>query len=287
MFGYIKPDKPEMKIKEFELFRAYYCGLCKCISAQYGHAARFALSYDCTFLSLILSSLSNKDNDIQVRYCITKPFKKIPAITKTSVMEYAAGVNVLLAYYNIVDDIKDKRLRSLPALPMLYPAYRKARRKFPQLDECTKSSLSELRELEKSRCDSVDAASKPFSELLAAVVVGFKGLDGQDRQWLRQLGYNTGKWLYTIDALDDLEQDIKKRCYNPLAQQYLAGSQTMESAMKDIRDQIGFVLRYSLKQVCEAYESLTICRNKPLLDNIIYGGMYKKTEQVLNKGAGV
>ncbi len=287
MFGYIKPDKPEMKIREFELFRAYYCGLCKCISARYSQAARLALSYDCTFLGLLLSSLDGKDKSIQPGYCITKPFRKIPVMTRSDIMEYAAGANVLLAYHNLVDDIRDKRPKSLVAIPALYPAYRKARRKYPRLDRCIRNSLKELRDLEENRCDSIDTASRPFSELLAEVVAGFDGLDGQDRQRLERLGYNTGKWLYTIDALDDLEEDMKRGCYNPLALQYLGGSKAYESAIDEIRDQVGFVLRYSLKQVCEAYESLEINRNKPLLDNIIYGGMYKKTDQVLNKGAGV
>ncbi|HOB19605.1 MAG TPA: DUF5685 family protein [Candidatus Atribacteria bacterium] len=287
MFGYIKPDKPEMKIGEFELFRAYYCGLCKCISARYGQAARFILSYDCTFLCLLLSSLGEDDTGLQPGYCITRPFRRIPVIARSSIMEYAAGVNVLLAYHNLIDDLRDKSPRALTALPALYPAYRKAKRRFPQLDKCIKSSLEELRKLEKNHCDSIDMASRPFSELLAAVIAGLDGLDGQDRQRLEQLGYNTGKWLYTIDALDDLEQDMKRGCYNPLVQQYLAGNKALDPALEVIRDQIGFVLRYSLKQVCEAYESLDIKRNRPLLDNIIYGGMYKKTDQVLSKGAGI
>ncbi|HZK34399.1 MAG TPA: DUF5685 family protein, partial [Bacillota bacterium] len=275
MFGYIIPDKPELKIKEFDLFKAYYCGICKCIAASYGHLPRFALSYDCTFLGLFLSSIATVQTGLELKSCITKPLKKIPVASKDDAIAYAAGMNILLAYHNLLDDIYDRSLRAYPALPIFYPAYRRARRSFAGQDKSIRSHLSELRELEGENCDSIDMVAQPFSNLLASVVSGGKTKGASKHIW--ELGYNVGKWLYIIDALDDLHKDMKSKNYNPIVAQFLPGYSNISDGlhgarMDEIKDYVGFILYYSLKQTCISYEALDIKRNKPILDNIIYGG---------------
>jgi hypothetical protein len=285
MFGYIMPDKPELKIKEYELFRAYYCGLCQSISTHYGQFPRFALSYDCTFLGLFLSSIHSNRQDIEPAGCITKPFRKIPVILDNPILEYAASANIIFSYYKVKDDIKDsKGFKRLPLIWLLYYPYKKARKKAPALDNHAGLYLSELAGLEKSKCDSIDAAAQPFASLLARTFsVSGISHDTKVLKTLEDFGYNIGKWLYTIDALDDIADDIKSGDYNPIVEQFYKGNKDPYRLRKYIREDVGFVLKYSLKMACVAYESLDIKSNKEVLDNIIYGGMYKKTDEILDK----
>ena len=285
MFGYIIPDKPELKIKEYHQFRSYYCGLCKSISKHYGQLPRYTLSYDCVFLCLFLSSILSNNSDTSLARCITKPFQKMTVISDNDILEYAASVNVILAYYKVKDDLKDgDALKAAPIIPLLYPAYRKARKRAHELDHYTDFYLSELSILEDQDCNSIDAAAQPFANLLAKII-SWEGwpLDPETRRILEEFGYNIGKWLYTIDALDDIADDIKTNNYNPIIQQFYKGSHDFDSFKDQVRDNVGFVISYSLKKACEAYESLEIKSNKAIIDNIIYGGMYKKTKEILNK----
>lgn len=288
MFGYIIPDKPELKIKEFELFRAYYCGICKAIASRYGHIPRFALSYDLTFLAIFLSSIDTDDIRLDLSRCITKPFKKIPLVKRDKAIDYAAGMNIILAYHNIKDDIYDRSYRAYPILPLLYPAYRKAKKAYQEQDLFIRTQLDELRELERENCPLIDQAAKPFSNLLASLVTEAASAHGEENKVLRDFGYNVGKWLYTIDALDDLLEDIKGKNYNPILAQFLPDLRPKTGKIdkekrKEIQEYLSFVLNYTLKQVCLSYEALDIKRNKSILDNIIYGGMYNKTKQILKK----
>lgn len=285
MFGYIIPDKPELKIKEYQQFRAYYCGLCKSISKHYGQIPRYTLSYDCVFLGLFLSAVFSRDKDTSIARCITKPFQKMSVISDNLILEYAASVNVILTYYKVKDDFKDGgAFKAAPIIPLLYPAYRKARKKAHDLDNYTNFYLSELSILEDQACDSIDAAAQPFANLLEKIF-SWEGLslDEETRKALEEFGYNIGKWLYTIDALDDIGEDIKANNYNPIVRQFYNGPNDLNSFKEYIRDDVGFVINYSLKKACEAYESLEIKSNKSIIDNIIYGGMYKKTNEILNK----
>jgi hypothetical protein len=285
MFGYILPDKPELKIKEYELFRAYYCGLCKSISDHYGQIPRFALCYDCAFLGLFLSSIHSGHRDIGPAGCITKPFRKIPVILDNPILEYAAAANIIFSYYKVKDDIRDdKGYKHLPLVWLLLYPYKRARKKSPELDTHARFYLSKLSGLESSNCDSIDAAAQPFAKLLAKTFSGGGFFhDAKVLNILEDFGYNIGKWLYTIDALDDLADDIKSGNYNPIVEQFYKGNKDPDRLKKYIEEDVGFVLKYSLKMACIAYESLDIKNNKQVLDNIIYGGMYKKTDEILNK----
>ncbi|HZJ58164.1 MAG TPA: DUF5685 family protein [Clostridia bacterium] len=284
MFGYILPDKPELKIKEYELFKAYYCGLCKSISIHYGQIPRFALSYDCAFLGLFLSSIHSSRGDVGPAKCITKPFRKIPVILDNPILEYAAAANVIFSYHKIEDDIRDDRsYKYLPLILLLRSPYKRARNRVPALGAHAKFYLSELANLEGNNCASIDAAARPFANLLAKTFSG-SGLfhDTKILEALEDFGYNIGKWLYTIDALDDMASDTKSGNYNPIIEQFLKVGKDPDSSKQYIED-VEFILKYSLKRACIAYESLEIKSNKEILDNIIYGGMYKKTDETLNK----
>lgn len=291
MFGYVFPDKPELKIKEFELFKAYYCGLCKAIGSSCGQMGRFALNYDSAFLGMLLSSFNSYGEDIRFERCPVSPVIKKPVIKNSAAISYAADMNIILAYYKSNDDFNDDRsIKGLMSMGIFYPAFRRAVHRNPEKGRIIKERLNELSMIEKEGCSStdgpssVDAASEPFAKLTGEVFsYGPLCTDPEREKILRWFGYNTGKWIYILDAYDDIEKDIKGKKFNPLLCQFCYNNEKIVDFKDRIRDNIQFTLTYTLSQVGKAYELLELKKNREIIENIIYGGMYNKTLQIIGR----
>jgi len=287
MFGYIVPEKPEMKIKEYEQFRAYYCGVCNSIGKRYGQLERFTLSYDSAFLAVLLSAVANERIKVKKARCIAHPVEKRHIIVDSEIVDYISDINLLLAYYNLEDKRRDgKKLLPAAALVMLKKAVRKVKAKYGDKCRIMEARLDELVALEKARCGSMDMAAEPFARFMEEVTA-YSPLctDENVEKALRWLGYNLGKWIYLIDAFDDLEEDIRDKNYNPLIYQYKYDKQDIIDFKKDIRSRVEFNLTYSLNEISRAYELLDVKANKGILENIIYLGMLRKTEKILEIGS--
>ncbi|MEX1307387.1 MAG: DUF5685 family protein [Eubacteriales bacterium] len=279
MFGYIVPDKPELKIREFDRFKSYYCGLCKTLKTEYTFFSRLFLNYDCSFLSLVMDSLNEQAPACTQEACVVSPFKK-KCIAHGSDAKYAAAINVLLAKNSLADHIRDeKKIYLLPAVWMLARGYRRAKRDYPKAAETIESALNKLKTLEAEKEANLDKVADVFAVMLSELVsAGVK----TDKRAFKHLGYHVGRWLYLIDAADDLEKDIKKGCYNPLVYRY--GYQTSEDIQdfkKRIYEEVEFNLFYSLSEAAAAYDLIDFKKNKEILTNIIYSGIKKRTQQVL------
>jgi hypothetical protein len=285
MFGYILPEKPEMKIKEFELFRAYYCGVCKSIGKRYGQLKRLTLNYDSTFLALLLSAVSEKQEELLIHKerCIVHPQKKNAVIKNNAVIDYASDINILLAYLNMRDNWRDERsVVSAAGMIAMRRAYKKICGKYKEKCAIIEKRLEELVLLEKSGCASMDMAAEPFARLMEEVLA-FRQLPDYERYEaaLKWAGYNIGKWIYILDAYDDLEKDAGKRQYNPLLLQFGYRGEPMEEFRERIRSRVEFNLTHALGQISKAYELMELKSNAPIVENIIYLGMLRKTEQIL------
>ena len=280
MFGYVQPLKPELKMKEYEAFRGYYCGLCKAIKERYTNTARFMLNYDCAALSLLHSSMSDTVPEVKREACIVNPLKK-RTVVRSPESDYAAAVNVLLGYAKIKDTAADEK--SIPAglLQFFYKGVaKKAAEDFPGFSGEFEQRMRNLRNLEMQKCDDVDAVSSEFAHLLAAVFscAPHRFIDEEAKKALWYVGYNLGRWIYIADALDDMKKDHKTRQYNVYLQRPYSD---IDALKNQIREEAAFNLNYSLAEACKAYELLDIKRDKALIDNIMYLGLAKKTEDVL------
>ena len=216
MFGYIAPLVPELKVKEHEAFKGYYCGLCKTIKEKYSNTARFMLSYDCAVLSLLLSSLSDEMPNVKKERCIASPFKKKTIISSRQA-EYAAGVNVLLGYGKVKDTaVDDKKMYAHVLLALFQRQFKHASADYEELAEKFLLHLGSLAELEEKKCDNIDEVSSQFGELLAEVfsMAPYPFMDEGTKKAMHHLGYNLGRWIYIADAVDDIEKDYKKNRYN-------------------------------------------------------------------------
>lgn len=284
MFGYIRPEKLELKIKEFDEFRAFYCGVCKSIGKTCGQVFRLTLSYDATFFALLFSSVSNASPLKKLERCAIHPAQKRSVYKNDTAIDYAADMNIVLTYHSLLDKWKDEKLLlSRVGVTTLSRKYRKLRKKYINVCDIIEGNLKKLSKLEKEKCASTDQAAEPFAELMAEIFVSCPTIgDHKAKKILRWLGYNLGKWVYIIDAFDDIEKDLTDKSYNPLLLQYKYNGEDVREFKDRIRKDIEFILTYSLNEITKAYELLDVKRNKDLIENIIFMGMLRQTEIVLS-----
>ncbi len=266
MFGYVNVLQDELKIKEFKIFKAYYCGLCKRQGELFGNISRLSLSYDFTALAIILDSLEEDSVEIHEGRCMLHPLQKRP-VAACDALSYCACMSIAMSYFKIKDDIADSGFsKKAAALPVFARKLKKVREIYPEKINFLENCLSDLGELEKNGCKNIDLPAKLFGDLMAEMFsYGEKNL-----RVLKNLGYNLGRWLYIIDAADDFEDDIKKGRYNPFG------------STDDIKNSLPS-LWYNMSEIAAAYELLDIKSNKPLTDNIIYLGIKNSAERVLKK----
>ena len=280
MFGYVTVYKPELKIKEWETFRAYYCGLCHAIGESCSSLSRLLLNYDCTFLYTLYGALFEKPAEFRQSRCPARPLRrKTYAIDEGR--EYAAAVNVMLAVEKLKDDKKDGFSPiSAAGAAVLSRAGKRASERFPAAARAISTAMAEISEMERSdKPGDADRAADPFARMLAEI---FRGIAYEPKEPLAVAGYNLGRWIYLIDAYDDAEKDAKSGNYNPYVVKY--GKKAMERKADTVGKEAEFGLVASLEAASGAYGLLEIKKNKGITDNIMFGGLYKKTEYVLGKG---
>lgn len=275
MFGYVTPLKTELKVREYDVFKAYYCGLCREIGER-SYISKMTLTYDMTFLALLLSAIYLDRAGTQKYFC---PFKmsKVEMVSKNPFLEYAAEMNILLSNRKFEDDyMDDGSFTALLASKIIklnkYKTITKD--KIERIDYY----LKEISRLEKSKCDNIDEIGGCFGEATGEI---FAVYNDNNAKLLRFIGVNIGKWIYTLDAFDDLIDDIKNKSYNPLIYRFQYNNEKPEEFKTSIKDNIQFVLIKCLDEVSKAFELLNVKKNKGLIENIIYLGMERKTSSVL------
>ncbi|MGI6705143.1 MAG: DUF5685 family protein [Clostridia bacterium] len=284
MFGYIYPDKPELKIKDYHLFRAYYCGMCKNIGERYGQMQRMLLNYDTTFLGLFLSSMVEERETVSRERCVAHPLQKKAVIRSNPFLDYSTDIHILLAYHKLIDDWRDdKSPLALAGMAFLRKAYQKAKKRAPLQGKFIQERLRELNWLEKQRCCSVDQIADVFGRLVKDTIL-FSPIDWtqKQRKLMGWMGYNLGRWIYIMDAYDDLERDSRKKNYNVLLLQYEYKGEEIPSFKERIREPVEFNLVHTLAQISQSFELMELKKYRDLVENIICMGMYKKTQQVIS-----
>ena len=277
MFGYVTPDVPELKVKEHALYREVYCGLCRSMGTNVTAASRLSLSYDFVFLALVRLSLSGETVAFSEGRCLAHPIKKRQYAKETPALAYAAKASGLLTYHKLRDDIADKRF--FPSLPsrFLLPAASRMRKKasLPDLDAKISSSLASLSALEKGASSdaSPDRAASLFGGLLGDIFA--EGLTGAEEKIAREIGFHVGKWIYLADAADDLEKDRKTGAFNP----FLAEGTDPDRLFNAMQLELHAA---SLAVELIAFPDPAIAS---IVRNVIYLGMPRRAEQVLNRTA--
>ena len=279
MFGYIRIAKPELKVKEYEMYKAIYCSLCKNLGHSYGFLSRLTLSYDFTFLALLNMSLSDECAGVERKRCAFNPLKKCNYCKGTDFLEMPSAAAMIMLYYKIADNIADekgfKKLGYMILRPFFGSARKKAARRFPMLESIVSEYINTQALLEKDDCRDMDKAADPTAKALGEIFTLCSD-DGVQKRVLYRLGYCMGRYIYLLDAACDLKDDIKKGSYNVLKN----GSEGDTS--KYIKNRVEPQLYFCINEACKAFELLDIKKFKTILGNIIYLGLEDTFKKELN-----
>ncbi len=280
MYGYVRPNIPELKVREKLRYDAWYCGLCRSIGKRYSLTSRLVLSYDSAFLAMLVSDVCGFDSVCEKHTCPIRPIgaKKVMVKTENPALDFAADVCVILAEFKLKDDVADgKRLRGAARLPLLR-AFRKAKANAPELHDAVQKGIERLSAIEKARAPSLDLAANAFGELmrdmllLAPLPQSSEQERAKTRTVLGEIGYWLGRTIYFMDAWDDRAEDEKRKTYNP----FILSGATEEDAE--------FAVNYSINSLISAYDLLERTHKTgmdgAIEDNVFYIGLFGMWDSV-------
>ena len=270
MFGYVTVYEPELKVKDFRKYKSYYCGLCHTLKERYGFLGQMTLTYDMTFAVILLTSLYEAETKHMMCPCKVHPVKKQNMLVN-EFTEYAADMNMVLAYYHMKDDWTDeKKISGFAGTYALHRKVKKIVKKYPRQSRAICKSLKELAACEKEGVTDIDIPAGCFGRLMSELFV-YRKDQWEDR--LRGIGFFLGKFIYIMDAYEDLEKDLEKGCYNPLKE---------ARKRDDYEDRCRGILQMMIAECCAGFEQLPCLLDIDILRNILYDGVwnrYKKVQQ--------
>lgn len=273
LFGYIKPCKPELRLREYEWYKAVYCSLCRDLGRNFGPFARLTLSYDFTFLAMLQLALSEGCPGFVTRRCAFNPLVRCHTV-KDADLSLSSHAAMILLYYKLLDNLADERgLRRLPGLlarPLFAAARKKAARRYPEIDRLAARLMKEQSEAEAGEWRGIDPVCEPTARLLSELLAMPAVTDAQKRI-LARMGYCLGKWVYLADALDDYPRDLRSGAYNPLR----SGSMTEE--------EVRGLMNICIGEACAAFELLELRRFSEIFENILYLGLSSVQKQIGTK----
>lgn len=268
MFGYIVVNQSELRIREWEMYHSYYCGLCRVLKEKYGRVGQATLSYDMTFLLLLLSGLYEPETVCGESRCLAHPGKK-HTYRRNELTEYVADMNMLLTEYKCLDDWKDdrKRLRLLTAR-ILGRRTKEGRERYAGKLDRISAAMEELSRAEERGETDLDAMAGCFGRVMAQIAAVRKD---EWEESLQRFGFFLGKFIYLLDAYEDIEEDLKKGRYNPLKERY---------KFPDFEGECQDILTMMMSACCREFEQLPILDNVEILRNILYSGVWSRYEAV-------
>ena len=277
MFGYVKPVRGELLVKDYEFYRATYCGICRAMKKHTGVLSNATLSYDSVLLALVrMLYIPDSDISAKKRRCIAHPLKRRVMLDENSAIQYTARAFAVLTYHKLLDDLADRdvRARTLKAAAKPIAAAGAKRANIPDVADMISSGLAEIAELERTCVASVDAPADLFGKLLGEVFA--HGLSGNDALVCREFGYRLGRFIYAADAAEDYERDRKNGKYNPYVLLYGGEPLTVENKQS---------IKRALILECRGMEAAvnlmpfgTRYTIENIIKNIIYLGLIKRID---------
>lgn len=281
MVGYVRILKPELKVREYETYRGIYCALCKTLGREYGIFSRLLLSYDLTFLTVVLLSVQNELLSFKGGRCPFNPSKKCNYCNcNNEIFPYTAAVTVLMFYYKLRDEIADGGfLKKIPAYILLpYACFlrKKAIKKYGRLDDIISVSMEKQSLCERKNTSSVDEAAHNSADVLGKIFTFF-----EDNKELYRFGYLVGRWVYLTDAADDLKSDIKSGSYNVFRNRFSLNTEDdiTDQTVKDIKE----ALNYCQGALAETYIKADFGSLSPIIENVIFDS-FTNTSLNVTKG---
>ena len=286
MFGYVRPFKSELLVWEYDQYKAAYCQLCRALKEHYGRAASFTLSYDCTFYALLMLSTREARLSLHHGRCVMNTLKRCDFLESDGEAYHkAAALSVLLTYHKLRDNLEDdsffKSLGSRLFLPFVSRKARKAAEEYPFLAQEAQKAMDGQRQAEEN-AGGVDACAEPTANLLAAL---FKELacDSLQGAALERFGYFLGRWVYLMDAADDLMDDLKEGAFNPFIPRLgLSGKTELTPQERKAADQAcNQTLNATAAQMLLAFNLVELRNFGPILENVVTKGLPEIQREIL------
>lgn len=266
MLGVMTVRKEELKFREFDRYRAFYCGLCRTIGQRCGKTCRVALSFEMTFLAMLLTSLYEPETESEWRRCAFHPVHRRQMLHNEA-MDYCADLSALISYYDLRDGWEDeRRVDRLAASALLQRAAHRAGQALGRQREAVTRYVSALHDVERRNDPNLDTAANLTGEMLGELYVIKPDVYERD---LRELGFYIGKFIYLCDCYEDIERDLKKHSYNPLL------------SRRDMPDFAGMceqMLSDMMARAAQAFERLPLLEDAPIMRNILYSGIWLRFE---------
>ena len=280
MFGYIRTVRAELRVREYEYYRASYCGLCRSMGKCTGQCSRFTLSYDFAFLANVRMALTETVPTFRRRRCIAHPLRRRVMMERNEQLDYTADASAILAFEKCRDDVLDergwKKFKARLRCLFLKKAYRRAKKRYTELAEAVRAHLQRLSQKEREQRPSVDEVAVIFGDLLADIVS--YGLPDEKARIARSIGWQTGRFIYIIDAIDDLPEDQKKKRFNPFLLLY--GGEPTAEQKKSVEDALINCLS-DLETAFDLLDDTNAPDRIEVLKNILYLGMPATAKRVL------
>lgn len=268
MFGYIIINKAELRFREFDVYHSYYCGLCRRLRERFGLRGQISLSYDMTFLILLLTGLYEPKTEIRTCKCAAHPLEKHTARVNPFT-DYAADMNVILSYYKCLDDWADeRRITRLAYGRLLKKPCREMEKEYGNKLSRISDLLEEISRKETEQEQNLDEMAGRFGGVMEEI---FAWRPDEWEASLRKIGFYLGKFIYLMDAYEDLEEDQKKGAYNPFLP--LKAEETFEENSRNI-------LTMMMAECSREFEKLPILEDVEILRNILYSGVWCRFEAV-------
>ena len=272
MFGYISINKAEMKFKDYDVYHSYYCGLCKVLKECYGRRGQVTLSFDMTFLVVLLTGLYEPDTKTEMVRCVAHPTQKHAAKTN-EFTEYAAAINMILSYYKCEDDwIDERKKKSFVAARLLKSKLKEIKKIYPVKCKVISENLAEISRREAENEQNLDLMSGLFGNIMSEI---FAYRHDEWESSLRKMGFFLGKFIYLMDAYDDVEQDIKSGSYNPLKTAYQEDPA--------FADNCRGLLTLMMSECSREFEQLPVLLHAEIIRNVLYSGVWSRYTAVTAK----
>ena len=282
MFGYVVPCQPELKMKEFALYRSVYCSLCETLR-EFGCGSKLLLNYDFTFAAIFCMSLRMEEPEFYNARCSVNPLVQERLIKSNSSLKMCAAALLVCSQYKLHDDRRDedviKKIISSIIAAFLSQPFHRASVALPDFDAVVKLETQRQIEFESSMRDNIDEACDPTSQMLSAFFSAMSN-EAETNRILARLGYFIGRYVYLSDALDDLSSDVAGERYNPFAIRFEIDKHSTKEQISAAADEARAQLFHSIGEIESCYRLIQLELFKPLLDNIIYLGLRNRALQL-------
>ena len=268
MFGYININQKELSDESKKAYQSYYCGLCRKLKSNCGTKGQMLLNYDMTFLIVLLTGLYELENEEVEFTCPLHPTKKRTAWWNEAT-DYAADMNVILAYYNMLDDWKDEKSYTKRAFAkMLDKDYQRIMEKYPRQVTAIEQFMEKQAQAERENEKNLDIVAGLTGEMTGEIFAWKKDVWEEE---LKTLGFYLGKFIYIMDAYEDIDEDIKKKSYNPLILAADKDDENFDTFCK-------LLLTSMMSECAKSFERLPILLHADILRNVLYSGVWSKYE---------